>query len=97
MNPQVRETSTVLSSAPYTDGWLLSVRADDLRTSLNNLLRADMVRHWLESVAARLRLQMSPGLALTVPDGGPAVEDICSLVDDAQWRKMVREFFLNES
>ena len=97
VNPLVRERPEVVRADPYGQGWLLVVRADDLKASLNNLLSGNLIQRWMEDVCARLRLNLGGGMSLSFPDGGTAVDDLSQHLDVAKWQALVREFLLTES
>ncbi len=97
VNPRAKEDAGTLAEAPYGDGWLLTVRTHSLRANMSNLLKGDFVAKWMETLVARLRMELSDGSTVTYADGGDAVPDICRLVSDDQWKGMVKEFFLTES
>ena len=82
---------------PYTESWLFRVRTRAPRANMNNLLRGDLVAKWMETIAGGLRVRMNPGLAVSFPDGGPAVKDIGALIPDEQWSEVVREFLLTDA
>ena len=96
VNPQAQADASALASAPYADGWLLKVRSQAPRANLNNLLTGDLMMKWMEMVSATMRMRLSPGMAVSYPDGGKAVPDICSLVAPDQWKGFVKEYFLTE-
>lgn len=97
VNPLVQEQPGLAKADPYGKGWLLVVRADDVKASLNNLLSGNLIRRWVEDVSARLRLQLGGGVSLSFPDGGTSVDDLSEDVDPAEWPSLVREFLLTES
>lgn len=96
VNPRALNAAGNIADAPYEDGWLFRVRAHSLRANLNNLLQGDVVSKWVETVAAQLRMRMSPGFAVAMPDGGTAMSNICELIPDEQWNDVVKESFLTE-
>lgn len=93
-NPLVLSDLRAVRSDPYGNGWLLLVRTRDLRTNLNNLFTGELATHWMESAGARLRSRLHRGLALSFADGGSALEDLSTLIDDEQWERLVTDFFL---
>ena len=73
------------------------MQPSDLRSNVNNLIRGDLLHKWFEVIAARLRAKITPGLTLSFTDGGIAVDNICALVDEAQWKTIAKEFFRSDS
>jgi glycine cleavage system H lipoate-binding protein len=96
VNTRLEKGRDVIGRAPYSDGWLLSVQTLDLRANLNNLIRGDLLHKWLEVIAIRLRTRLSPGHTVSFNDGGTAIDDICALVDDDEWKNIAKEFLHTE-
>jgi hypothetical protein len=96
VNLAVRERPDTIREDPYGKGWLLVVRADDVKACLNNLLSGNLIRRWMEDMCARLRVQLGGGMALSIPDGGTSVDDLSGNLDSAEWQSLVREFLLTE-
>ncbi len=97
VNPLVNEHKVSLSSEPYTQGWLLSVRVPDFRRDQTNLLHGDLPLRWMELVSAQLRSRLKSGVALSFRDGGKDTDSVCDMVDDAQWNDVVHEFLLADA
>jgi glycine cleavage system H lipoate-binding protein len=97
INPRVCEGNITPGSAPYTHGWLLSVRMADSQTVFNNLLRDDLSMKWFEIDSGRLRSRLTRGFALSFRDGGMTIDGVCDLIDEAQWDDLVHEFLLIDS
>ncbi len=97
VNPLVSEHKVSLSSAPYTQGWLLSVRVPDFRRDQTNLLHGDLPLKWMELSSAQLRSRLKSGIELSFRDGGNGADGICDMVDEAQWNDVVHEFLLADA
>lgn len=85
---------SLVARDPYGAGWLLTVRTTELRPNLNNLLSGRLVHRWLEDASSRLRARLHGTMGLSFADGGTAVADVGSLIDDPAWSAAVREFLL---
>jgi glycine cleavage system H lipoate-binding protein len=78
---------------PYGEGWLVTVESPDAKLNFRNLLSGELARWWMDEAAVRLRKHM-PIPAGVAQDGGVAVHDLASYVEDKKWAEVAREFFL---
>ena len=90
VNPKVAADPAILNDDPYTEGWILSLRFK--RDAVKGLYHETVARKWLESEVERLQREFSSDLGMTSTDGGEALTDIRSRLNDAQWRKIVSQF-----
>ena len=97
INPRIEQDKGIIQSDPFSEGWLFSVHSQDLRVDFNNLLRGDLPRKWLELISAHLRVRLHGGLTLSLPDGGVAMEGLCSDIDEERWKEVIQEFLLTEA
>jgi glycine cleavage system H lipoate-binding protein len=83
--------------------WVCEVEAEDLATSLEGLLDKSAVRGWmareLERVLAFFRETAGPEarLGAVLPDGGTLVDGLLESVDDEDWDRFTRIFFLRQA
>ena len=97
LNPRVQTEPALVRNDPYGEGWLFAVRADDLQSDLNNLLEGPLARRWLEEAGVRLSARLREGIEISFADGGTAIPDIGSLIAEAEWMEVVREFLKTEA
>ena len=90
VNERALGDPAVVARDPYNDGWLLTVRAPELGSDLNNLLSGAVVGRWLEGESAQLRSWLHPDAPLSFADGGPAADDIGQLIPDSRWRQVAQ-------
>jgi len=79
---------------PYGEGWLLTVESPDAKLNFRNLLNGDLARWWMEEAATRLRSHLPLPAGAVAQDGGLAVSDLGSGLNDEAWAQATREFFL---
>ena len=81
---------------PYGQGWLVTVKAPDAKTSFRNLLGGALARWWTEESASRLQRRMPLAFAgALAQDGGVAVNDLATVIPDQEWLPLAKEFFLS--
>ena len=81
---------------PYGEGWLLTVKAPDAKTSFRNLLGGQLARWWTEEAAIRLQRRMPMAMAgALAQDGGVAVDNVGAQIPDREWLPLAKEFFLS--
>lgn len=84
-------------------GWVCEVEAKDLAASLEGLLDRNAVRAWmsreLERVLEFFRETAGPEarLGTVLPDGGTLVDGLLESVDDEDWDRFTRIFFLRQA
>jgi hypothetical protein len=60
--------------------------------AVKGLYHETVARKWFESEVERLQRVFSSDLGMTATDGGEALTDISSRLNDAQWGKIVSQF-----
>lgn len=82
------------SADPYDGGWIYKVKPRNFSREIKNLLSGKLARKWMEEVVEKLRMKMSPDLGVVYQDGGTPVAGIARIIDETNWDKLAREFFL---
>jgi len=90
VNPKVVENPSILNDDPYSDGWIFSMRLKG--DAVKGLYHNNVARKWFESEVERLQRVFSSDLGMMATDGGEALTDISSRLNDAQWGKIVSQF-----
>ena len=90
VNPKVAADPAILNDDPYTGGWIFSLRLDG--DAVKGLYHETVARKWYESEVERLQRVFSSDLGMMSTDGGEALTDISSRLNDAQWGKIVSQF-----
>jgi hypothetical protein len=96
-NPALDEEPSRLVTAPYEEGWLVEVAADD-PVEPSDLLTADAARENtrldLQRFRHRLAMQLfddTQGVGRTSPDGGEVLTDLRQMVGGAQYLALLQE------
>jgi glycine cleavage system H protein len=90
VNPRVASDPSLLNDDPYAEGWIFSLRMKE--DAVSGLYHETVARKWFESEVERLQRGFSSDLGMTATDGGEALMDISSRLNDAQWGKIVSQF-----
>lgn len=89
-NEQLCGDPDLVRCDPYGEGWLVAVVPHDLRGDLNNLLRGDLARYWLEGCAAEMRAYACRSGHLSIVDGGAVSGDLREILSEAEWIVSIR-------
>lgn len=90
VNPKVAADPSILNDDPYSEGWIFSMRLKG--DAVKGLYHETVARKWYESEVERLQRVFSSDLGMMATDGGEALTDISSRLNDAQWSKIVSQF-----
>lgn len=94
INDAAAGTPDAVRRDPYGDGWLVTVESPDSKLNFRNLLSGELARWWMDEAASRLRRHL-PIPAGVAQDGGMAVGDLTTYLEDKEWVEVTREFFLS--
>jgi glycine cleavage system H lipoate-binding protein len=94
VNPEVQRDPTAIGKDPYKDGWVCVIKAPELATNVNNLLRSTFVAPWMQNTLRRLTAMTAQLAGATAQDGGMPVPGMLAQVDPATQRSLIKEFFL---
>ncbi len=95
-NEMVMHSPSLVNTSPYQDGWLLRIHPKSLPAQMNNLMGGKTVHQWQELAMSRLHQFFSGTPALLFQDGGVLSSDLAERCSDEEWRRLTREFFLND-
>ncbi len=93
VNGALNRDPGIANREPYDRGWL--VTADIQEQSLKWLLNDELALRWMEIEGERLRRIVQQDIGLTMTDGGMIIESLASLVDEDEWKPLMRAFLLN--
>ncbi|MCL4500962.1 MAG: hypothetical protein M1438_03775 [Deltaproteobacteria bacterium] len=93
-NSKVRQQPKLIHDDPYGEGWLFTVRPNNLQRNLEKLLSGEANVTWIDEESHRLMNLMDARAGLTLPDGGTVIDDLYGHYPDLGWRPLVQEFFL---
>jgi len=90
VNPKVGAEPSIVNDDPYSEGWIFSMRLKG--DAVKGLYHETVARKWYESEVERLQRVFSSDLGMLATDGGEALKDISTRLNDAQWGKIVSQF-----
>ncbi|MDW8001428.1 MAG: glycine cleavage system protein H [Deltaproteobacteria bacterium] len=96
INEEVLKNPSVLTEDPYEKGWLIKVRPDDTKRNLRNLISGSLAKVWFEESVEALKERISGRLGYLLQDGGVPVSGMAKMIDEKNWDRICREFFLTE-
>jgi len=94
-NEALLEYPNLVNENPFSDGWAVRLRADNIRDDARRLLRGNHARGWFRHEIDRLMGTVHAGEpSMTVlADGGTVVSDLYRQIDDVAWKKLQETFF----
>lgn len=95
INDAIVQNPAIACKDPYGDGWFVTVQAPDSKTNFRNLLGGALAKSWMEEAAGRLQRRMPAMAGALMQDGGEAVNDLSSIIPNAKWIEITKEFFLS--
>lgn len=94
INEAVVKAPGLINSAPYGDGWLLTVISPDAETNFRNLLGGDPARQWMAEEKSRLSARTPAVVAMAGQRDTKETMNGPIPVSDQTWTELTREFFL---
>jgi len=94
VNQEVLRRPRLTNQRPYSDGWLLVVEPDKLKTNLKNLLFGAETGGWMEKEVARLHGLVMAEHGPLAATGGEPVDDVYGNAPEIGWKRLVHEFLL---
>ncbi len=94
INPRVQQNPHLVHDDPYGEGWLFTVRPVNLRRNLENLVTGEDAVLWINQESERLLQLLDTAIGVTLPSGGAIVDDVIGQYPDLGWRRLAKEFFL---
>ncbi len=91
INPAIRESGGLANRAPYSDGWVMRIHADDLRKDLSTLMIGDETTQFIGTAVDRL-YQVIEKTSPLATDGGQLGHDIYGSLPDLDWNNLVETF-----
>jgi glycine cleavage system H lipoate-binding protein len=95
LNPELRENGPQANEAPYSDGWVMSVISQDLRSELGDLMVDGQTRAFMEKEVHRLFDVIEETVGPLSVDGGLLGNDIYGNLPQLNWGKLTKLFLLN--
>ncbi|MCP4693370.1 MAG: glycine cleavage system protein H [Desulfobacterales bacterium] len=91
INPALREEGALANKAPYSDGWVLRVYADNIRKDLKNLMMGGETESFLGQEVDRLYEVIEETEPLAA-DGGALANDIYGNMPSLGWERLTNLF-----
>jgi glycine cleavage system H lipoate-binding protein len=94
-NEALLQHPSLVNELPFSEGWVVRLRADDFRADSRRLFRGKLARGWFRHETDRLIATVSTGAASMhcLPDGGTVVSDLYRQIDDQAWTGLTEAFF----
>jgi len=97
VNAALAESSALVKTSPYGDGWLVKVKSARLAANVKNLMSGALARRWMDTVSESLGAEMAPmELGRVYLDGGHLVDGLARSLAADEWPTLARRFFLTE-
>jgi len=91
VNQSVVDAPRVLSTQPYDDGWLLTIRPRISEDNLSRLMFGQNAHDWQRSEVVRLGRMFQDRIA-TAADGATLAHDALAGIPGVRWSKVLRNF-----
>jgi glycine cleavage system H lipoate-binding protein len=94
VNQEVQKDPSLAAKDPYKDGWVCVIKAPELATNVNNLLKGTFVGPWMQNTIRRFGAMTAQLSGAMAQDGGLPVPGVLAQVDPATQQALIKEFFL---
>ncbi|MBU0985994.1 MAG: hypothetical protein KKH68_01970, partial [Proteobacteria bacterium] len=92
INPELREAGSLANRAPYSEGWVMRVHADNLRRDLKNLMIGTETKAFIGKEVDRLYRLIETKAGPLTADGGQLGNDIYGNLPQIGWQRLVNDF-----
>ena len=92
LNPKLREEGHLANEAPYSDGWIMIVKPENLRRDLKTLMIHDETGDFMAEQVDLLYREIEATAGPMAADGGHLGHDIYGHLPRADWRRLARLF-----
>ncbi len=96
INPLVQQQPKLVHDDPYGTGWLFRIKPTNLKPNLEKLFSGDKNATWIDEESHRLLNLMDREIGVTLPSGGAIIDDVYGHFPQLGFRRLVREFFLQD-
>ncbi len=91
-NADLSDRGRVANQAPYAQGWLVRVHAENLRQDLKNLMIGHQTTGFLHAEVRKLYRMIGETAGIQHADGGFLAEDIYGNLPSTDWKRLLRPF-----
>jgi hypothetical protein len=94
-NQALLQRPEIINEEPFTGGWAVRLRPDNVREDRQRLLQGKQARGWFCHEIDRLigTVLSEKAVMPVLPDGGTLVPDLYRQIDDSTWKKLTATFF----
>jgi glycine cleavage system H protein len=92
VNNEVLQDPHLLNRDPYGRGWLVKVKAPQMKRNLTNLLSGELAMAWMKEIVDSLHRRMAGNLGVALQDGGIPIEGIAKVLSPNNWDEVARDF-----
>ena len=96
-NMKLREEGSLANRNPYSEGWVMRVRADNLRRDLKNLMIYNETEAFIHKEVERLYKTIEEVSGPLAADGGDLAHDIFGKMPRLGWERLVKRFLRTSS
>ncbi len=95
VNRQLLSAPELVNRTPFTEGWAVRMRAEQMEPDSRTLLRGKEASQWFRREVDRLisSLLTCHVIGPALPDGGELAGDLHTQIDDRAWQTLVQGFF----
>ena len=91
-NPAIREQGIMTDQDPYTQGWVMRLHCENLRSDLKKLMIGEQASEYLDDEIGRLYQVIEEEVGPLAADGGYLGNDIYGNLPGVSWNKLTRLF-----
>ena len=92
VNTEVMENPVKVNQDPYSEGWLLLLRNEQIKTSMQDLLTDDKALEWFGQEVADLEKMLEEVAGPLAADGGLLAEDVLGNVPELGFDRLKERF-----
>jgi hypothetical protein len=97
VNKEAHRDSSVISTDPYGEGWLVELRPGKselhrLEEQEEGFLAPPYARRWLENEVDRLHDVLETEIGVTMGDGGELTSNLLDAITKKQWNLLIKTF-----
>ena len=92
INSRLREKGGLTNRHPYSEGWVMMVKPDSLRTDMKNLMIHNETTDFMEAQVDRLCQEIEDVAGPMATDGGFFGDDIFGNMPQLDWRRLTKVF-----
>jgi glycine cleavage system H protein len=94
-NQALLQRPDIINEGPFTGGWAVRLRPDNVREDRQRLFHGKQARSWFRHEIDRLigTVLSEKAVMHALPDGGTLVPDLYRQIDDSAWNRLTVTFF----